>query len=227
MRPSAIDDGVSTILTEPGLRAAVERLAADDREIAATLDRIGYPGPRVREPGFPTLLRIIIAQQVSTASAAALWGKLERTLGGDVEPARFLRLDDASLRACGFSAGKMRYGRALAEAVRTGALPIAALGSMEEAAAVAALTRLPGFGRWSAEVYLLFALGRPDVFPADDLALQIAYQRLKALPARPTAKALRAMVAHWAPCRGAGAVFLWHVYGAATLDPKPSPAPVR
>jgi DNA-3-methyladenine glycosylase II len=163
-------------------------------------------------------VRIILAQQVSTASAAALWRKLEALLGGEVTAERFLTLGDAELRAAGFSARKAEYAHGLATAVRAGELDIEALVHFEEEEAIARITRLRGFGRWSAEIYLLFALGRADVFPADDLAVQIAFQRLKGLATRPTAKALRVLAEPWRPFRGAGAVFLWHYYGTATLD---------
>jgi DNA-3-methyladenine glycosylase II len=122
------------------------------------------------------------------------------------------------MRACGFSRPKIAYARGLATAILDGTLPLDGLAAMEEEAAIAALTALRGFGRWSAEIYLLFALNRADTFPADDLALQVGYQRLKRLAARPTAKALRTAVEPWRPHRGAAALFLWHCYGAATLD---------
>ena len=196
----------------------LDELAARDHDLAAALARLGYPAPRQRDPGFATLLRIILAQQVSTASAAAIWRKLEATLGGDVTHIAFLALDDAALRVAGFSARKAEYARGLCHAIEAGALDVDALAHLEEDAAVEALVRLRGFGRWSAEIYLLFALGRADVLPADDLAIQIAYQRLKRLESRPNAKALRVMSEPWRPYRGAAAVFLWHYYGAATLD---------
>lgn len=193
-------------------------LAATDSDLRQAIVRVGYPAPRQRDPGFATLLRIILAQQVSTASAAAIWRKLEQALGGDVTPSTFLTLDDAALRACGFSARKAEYARGLCAALAGRALDLDLLAALDEEAAIAALVALRGFGRWSAEIYLLFALGRADVFPADDLAVQIAYQRLRRLEARPTARALRAMTEPWRPYRGAAAVFLWHYYGAATLD---------
>ena len=175
------------------LRAMLDTLAAADSDLRTALDRVGYPAPRQRDPGFATLLRIILAQQVSTASAAALWRKLEAALGGEVSADRFRTLDDAALRACGFSARKVEYARGLCAALAAGTLDIDGLLHIDEEAAIAALVGLRGFGRWSAEIYLLFALGRADVFPADDLAVQIAYQRLKRLDARPSAKALRTM----------------------------------
>lgn len=200
------------------LRKAVDALAALDPDVAQALRRIGYPDPRNRDPGFATLVRIVLAQQVSTASAAALWRKLEGLTGGEVTPERFLALEDADLRAVGFSARKAEYARGLANAVLVGDLDVPALVELDEEDAIARITRLRGFGRWSAEIYLLFALGRADVFPADDLAVQIAFQRLKRLETRPPAKELRLLARPWSPFRGAGAVFLWHYYGAATLD---------
>lgn len=200
------------------LKVALDGLAARDPDVARALPLTGYPEPRVREPGFPTLLRVVAAQQISTLAAAAIWRRLEAALAGEVTPARVLALDDAAFRAAGFSGRKAEYARGLAAAVASGTLPLDALAGMDEEAAVAAIGALRGFGRWSAEVYLLFALGRADVFPADDLALQIGYQRLKRLPDRPAGKALRALVEPWRPFRGAGAVYLWHYYGKATLD---------
>lgn len=200
------------------LSAALDELAARDPDLAAALARLGYPAPRAREPGFATLLRIVTAQQVSTASAAAIWRKLEILAGGEVTAERFLALDDAALRAAGFSARKAEYGRGLARAVLGGGLDLESLLHLEEEAAVARITALKGFGRWSAEIYLLFALGRTDAFPADDLAVQIAFQRLKRLEARPKGKEMRRLAEVWRPFRGAGAIFLWHYYGAATLD---------
>ncbi len=200
------------------LRVMLDELATSDPDLRAAIARIGYPAPRQRDPGFATLLRIILAQQVSTASAAAIWRKLETALGREPTPESFLTLDDPALRACGFSARKAEYARGLCAAIAAGALDVEGLARIEEEAAMASLVALRGFGRWSAEIYLLFALGRADVFPADDLAIQIAYQRLKRLDMRPSAKALRGLTEPWRPYRGAAAVFLWHFYGAATLD---------
>ena len=196
----------------------LDALAAQDGDLRAAIVRVGYPAPRQRDPGFATLLQIILAQQVSTASAAAIWRKLEAALSGELAPDRFLTLDDTALRACGFSLRKAEYARGLCAAIVARTVDVEGLARIEEEAAIATLVALRGFGRWSAEIYLLFALGRADVFPADDLAVRIAYQRLKRLDARPSAKTLRALTEPWRPYRGAAAVFLWHYYGAATLD---------
>jgi DNA-3-methyladenine glycosylase II len=200
------------------LRAGLERLAALDPDLGRALARLGCPGPRQRRPGFATLMQIMTAQQLSTRSAAAIWARLEAACAGAVSPERFLALDDVALRAIGFSARKADYGRGLAHAVGEGVLDLEALATAPEEQAIAAIAALHGFGRWSAEIYLLFALGRADAFPADDLALQIGMQRLRGLEARPKAAALRELAEPWRPLRGCGAIFLWHLYGAATLD---------
>ena len=203
----------------------IGRLAQADEDIARALERIGYPAPRQREPGFATLLRIMVAQQLSTKSAAAIWGRVEATCAPAVSAERFLELDEAAFRTIGFSRQKIAYGRALAEAVADGALELEALATVPEEDAIAAISALRGFGRWSAEIYLLFALGRADIFPADDLGLQVGMQRLKRLDARPNRKAMDQLAEPWRPLRGCGAIFLWHYYGAATLDQaEPAPA---
>jgi DNA-3-methyladenine glycosylase II len=203
----------------------IDRLAQVDEDVARALVRVGYPASRQREPGFATLLRIMVAQQLSTKSAAAIWARLEAACAPVVTAEHYLALDDAAFRTIGFSRQKMAYGRSLAEAVAGGTLDLDALATMPEAEAIGAISALRGFGRWSAEIYLLFALSRVDVFPADDLGLQVGMQRLKRLDARPSRKALDLLVETWRPLRGCGAIFLWHYYGAATLDEaKPAPA---
>jgi DNA-3-methyladenine glycosylase II len=212
-------------LSQTALNESIDRLAQVDEDVARALVRVGYPAPRQREPGFATLLRIMVAQQLSTKSAAAIWARLEAACAPAVTAERYLALDDAAFKLIGFSRQKMAYGRSLAEAVAAGALDLQALATVPEEDAIAAISALRGFGRWSAEIYLLFALGRTDVFPADDLGLQVGMQRLKRLDARPTHKALDLLVEHWRPLRGCGAIFLWHYYGAATLDEaQPAPA---
>lgn len=205
-------------LDEAGLCGALDRLAEVDPDVARELARIGYPAPRVRAAGFATLLRIMTSQQLSTRSAAAIWGRLEAALDPVVTPEGFLALDEAALKAAGLSRQKITYGRGLASACVSRTLDPEALRTLPEEEAIAAIAAIKGFGRWSAEIYLLFALGRTDVFPIDDLALQIGMQRLKRLDARPRPKMLRELAEPWRPWRGPGAIFLWHVYGSATLD---------
>ena len=212
-------------LSKAVLVKGIDRLAQVDPDVARALERVGYPAPRQREPGFATLLRIMVAQQLSTRSAAAIWARVEEACLPLVTAERFLGLGDEAFRAIGFSRQKMAYGRSLAAAVASGALDLDALAAVPEEEAIAAISALRGFGRWSAEIYLLFALGRADVFPADDLGLQIGMQRLKGLAARPNRKALDQLAETWRPWRGCGAIFLWHYYGAATLDAARPSAP--
>ena len=209
---------MNTPLDGPTLAQAIDRLAAIDQDVADAIEQIGYPIPRLRAQGFETLLRIMVSQQVSTRSAAAIWGRLVDTCCSEVTPERFATLDDGACRKIGLSGRKMMYGRGLAAALLDGALDLNALISLPEEEAIAELCKLKGFGRWSAEIYLLFALSRRDSWPADDLALQIGMQRLKGLEARPDRKAMDALAEPWRPLRGCGAIFLWHFYGASTLD---------
>jgi DNA-3-methyladenine glycosylase II len=211
-------------LDQATLAAGIDELARVDADVARALARIGYPPPRQRPAGFATLLQVMNAQQLSTRSAAAIWGRLEAALATGVTAAGLLAIDDAALKAIGFSRQKMKYGRALAQAVAEGRLDLDMLAHCPEDEAIAAISALHGFGRWSAEVYLLFALGRADVWPADDLGLQIGMQRLKRLEMRPKRRLMDELGEPWRPWRGAGAIFLWHVYGAATLDDA-TPAP--
>ena len=193
-------------------------LAARDPDIARELARIGPPPDRRRPPGFAALLRIILGQQVSVQAAAAMWRRLEALLGDDtVAPEALASRADAELRACGFSRQKIIYARALAEALASGALDLARVGRLRDDAAIAALTTVKGIGVWSAEIYLLFALGRGDAFPAGDLALRVGYQRLKGLAEAPGTAALREMTAPWRPYRGAAAHLLWHSYANPPL----------
>lgn len=205
-------------LTGPVLAGAIDRLAGIDPDIEAAVARIGYPIPRLRPPGFSTLLRIMVSQQVSTRSAAAIWGRLETACEEEATPARFLALDDIALRVVGLSGRKMEYGRGLAQAIVEGDFDLDGLVHLSEDEAAATICKLKGFGPWSAAIYLLFALSRADSWPADDLAVQIGMQRLKSLDERPDRKTMDRLAEGWRPLRGCGAILLWHVYGAATLD---------
>lgn len=193
------------------LQQALDHLAGADRHMAAAIAEIGPPPPRYRTAGFATLMEVIIAQQVSTASARAITGRLLERLP-KLAPADFAMLTDADLRAVGFSRQKVVYGRDLAAAFLEDRLSVARLRRMEDEAAIAALSTVKGIGRWSAEVFLLFSLKRPDVMPALDLALMVAAQRLKGLKERPDPKKLLKIAEPWRPFRSYGARMLWHYY---------------
>jgi DNA-3-methyladenine glycosylase II len=191
----------------PGLQALAER----DTDIAAALALIGPPPSRARPPGFSSLLRAIVAQQVSAASAAALWARLAAAID-PIEPASVACLELEALRKLGLSRPKARYALGLARDILDGRIDLERVPTLADEEAIAHLVQIKGIGRWSAEVYLLFALGRPDIFPAGDLALAIAMQRLKRLRRRPDPKRLMKLAEPWRPYRGAAAEFLWHFY---------------
>ncbi|MBM3554829.1 MAG: DNA-3-methyladenine glycosylase 2 family protein [Alphaproteobacteria bacterium] len=197
-------------------RRALRALARADADFARVLEAYGPPPDRRRPAGFGTLLRAIVGQQVSAKAAASIWARLEARLGATTAEA-VLAVDALDLRAVGLSGRKVLYARELAEAVVAGRFDFDAAHALDDEAAIAALSTLKGIGRWSAEVYLLFALGRPDVFPAGDLALQVAAQRLKRLRRRPTPERLRRIAQSWRPWRGVAAELLWHYYKHAPV----------
>ena len=198
-------------LPDARLRPAMEALADCDPDIAGAYGRCGLPPERSSDPGFAGLIRMIAGQQVSVQSARAIVTRLEACVD-PLTPEGFLAAGDAELRAVGLSRPKLRYGRILAAEIAEGRLDIDGLTQLDDAAAIAALTRVKGIGQWTAEIYLLFALQRPDVWPVGDLALCIAAQHLKKLKARPAAKAMLALGEAWRPHRSAAARFLWHLY---------------
>jgi DNA-3-methyladenine glycosylase II len=198
------------------LHASLEFIAEKEPDFARALARTGYPEPRIRPTGYTTLLRTIVGQQVSVAAAASVWAKLEALLGPDMPPDALLASDFDALRGCGLSRQKQGYARSLCELVVSGALQLDSLPADDEAA-IAELTRIKGIGRWSAEIYLLFAEGRPDIWPAGDLGVQAGLHRIFALPNRPDEKQARAMAEAWRPHRGAVAIFTWHCYDNPAL----------
>lgn len=201
------------VSTVEQMRTSLDALAAIEPGFAAAIERVGYPAPRVRQPGYETLLRTIVGQQVSVAAAASVWTKLEAALGAGCAPEILLISDFDTLRACGMSRQKQGYARSLAELVVSGALDLHALAKDDEEA-IAQLVLVKGIGRWSAEIYLLFAEGRPDIWPAGDLAVQIEVGRILGWPERPSEKAVRDVAERWRPHRGAAAVLAWHHYNA-------------
>ncbi len=198
------------------IREHLDAVAADDPVVAAAIDRVGYPEERIRETGYRTLLRTIVGQQVSVAAASSVWRKLEAELGEEMHAHELLARDFDTLRGCGLSRQKQGYARSLCELVASGELDIENLPEDDEEA-IAELTRIKGIGRWSAEIYLLFAEGRPDIWPAGDLAVQAACAKLLELDERPGEKETRALAEKWKPYRGAMAIFTWHAYADPAL----------
>jgi DNA-3-methyladenine glycosylase II len=195
---------------------AVEALARREKAFASVVEKHGVPEPRRSEPGAHTLLRTIVGQQVSVAAARSMWSKLEAAYGSPPELEAILTATDEELRLAGISRQKAGYARSLAELVLSGELDLSALPEDDEEA-IAHLIRIKGIGRWSAEIYLLFAEGRPDVWPAGDLAVQIEIGRLMGIEGKPSEKQLREIAEAWRPHRGAAAILAWHSYNSSVL----------
>ena len=193
------------------LRMSLDAVAAIEPAFAAAIARAGYPEPRIRAPGYETLLRTIVGQQVSVAAAASIWNRLAAALGDLTDPATIARTPDDAFRAAGFSRQKTGYAKSLADEVLSGRLDLTRLPADDEEA-IAQLVRVKGIGRWSAEIYLLFAEGRPDIWPAGDLAVQIEIGRMLGHAERPSEKLTRELAEAWRPHRGAAAIMAWHHY---------------
>jgi DNA-3-methyladenine glycosylase II len=202
---------VNRSLTEETLTLGLHVLCGRDPDLAQIRTNFGPPPMWAREPGFPTLIHIILEQQVSLASARAAYERL-LAAASPLTPARFLELDDVALKTIGFSRQKTAYGRELARAILDGHLDLAGLESLDDAAVRSELMAIKGIGPWTADIYLLMALRRPDVWPIGDLALANAAQRVKGLVSRPTPDELDGLGADWRPWRAVAARLLWHYY---------------
>jgi len=203
-------------LTRAALQEALAEIAARDADMARAHGEVGLPALRRRKPGFETLLRAIVAQQVSVAAAKAIWGRVATTVE-PFGPEAFLEASDAALRAAGLSRQKIGYGRGLASDLVTGRVRLERIGRMSDEEAIAELVKIKGIGRWSAEVYLLFAHGRADMWPVDDVGLMAGMQRVKRLAARPGRTEMLELGEAWRPWRGAGALLLWHYLHNAAM----------
>ena len=198
-------------LTAAGLATAVAELTARDPDLAAIVARYGPPPLWDREPGFPTLLHIVLEQQVSLASARAAFDRL-RAVAEPLTPSRFLELGDAQLLSIGFSRQKARYGRALAAAIGCGELDLEGLVDLADEGVHAALQAIPGIGPWSSTIYLLMVLGRPDVWPVGDIALSESVGAVKGLGYRPGGAEMVELGDAWRPWRSVAARLFWHDY---------------
>jgi DNA-3-methyladenine glycosylase II len=196
-------------ITAEHLKESLDALGVVEPAFAAALARIGYPPPRIRERGYETLLRAIVGQQVSIKAAASILLRVDDVTGGMGDPENVARTSDEDLRAAGLSRQKIAYVKSLADEVVSGRLDFDRLPADDEEA-IAVLTHAKGIGRWTAEVYLLFAEGRSDMWPAGDLAVQVEVGRILGLPERPTEKRTRELAEAWRPHRGAAAIFAWH-----------------
>jgi DNA-3-methyladenine glycosylase II len=201
-------------------RKGLKALILKDADMVRAYKLAGAPALRKRAPGLPSLLRIIVNQQVSVHAGRAIWARLEAGLGR-VSVETVLCASEADLRGFGLSAAKTRYAKALADAVSEGSLDLKGLERLSDDDVRGELTKVPGLGKWSADIYLMFALGRPDIWPVGDLALAVAVERLLGLKTRPGPREMDAIGEGWKPWRSAAAVMLWHFHKHA-LDGKSS-----
>ena len=196
------------------LKRHIDALAKVDPDVGLAVKEVGYPLPRVRPAGFETFLSVIVSQQISVGAARAIFARVAEAMG-EMSAQALLECGAETLRAAGLSSRKVEYAVGMAEMIVAGNFEPNDLEEMDDETAISEIVAVRGFGRWSAEIYLMFSLGRSDVFPADDLALQVALQRLKKMEERPTAKEARALTEHWSPRRSAGSLFLWHYHKGA------------
>jgi DNA-3-methyladenine glycosylase II len=198
-------------LNRKSLVQGVSYLCKTDPDLARVVSDLGHPPLWARKPGFATLLKIILEQQVSLASAKAVYTKLEIACG-QITPESFLTFDDSELKKFGFSRQKTKYGRALSEAILDGRLDLALLSGMEDGEVRKELIKIKGIGPWTADIYLLMALLRPDIWPSGDLALVSAVQQMKNLPGKPAADHINIIAENWKPWRSVAARIAWHDY---------------
>ena len=205
---------MSDALTETSVAKAANELAIRDQDLAGILKRLGPPPLWARRPGFSTLVKIILEQQVSLASAASIFARLKKNVV-PFEPSRMLELGEAHLKSLGLTRQKTAYCLHLAESLSNQRLRLSQFSRMSDVEVKAALMEIKGLGAWSADVYLLMVLRRPDVFPATDLALISAVTKLKQLSRRPNPNQLLEMAEAWRPYRAVAARMLWQYYLAA------------
>ncbi|MTI09477.1 DNA-3-methyladenine glycosylase family protein [Curvivirga aplysinae] len=208
------------VIDEPVIKHALHEIAKADPDVkkGMAIMENPYPAPRIRPDGFPALLNSVGSQQISIHAAKAILDRVDALMPKGVTSNAFLEIEFDTLREAGLSIRKIEYLRGIAEAELSGALNYKTLCDLSDDDVIKTLSSLRGIGKWTAEIYAMFSLNRPDVFPADDLALQEALRRLKGLKDRPSGKQSRELVKAWTPWRGVGALFLWHYYKGAPRD---------
>ena len=204
-------------LASADIAHALDALASDHERIARALAQVGYPEERRRDHSFATLARIIVGQQVSVAAAASITRKLVDTLGGDLTATSVLSSPEEDLRGAGLSRQKVSYMQSLATAEASGQLSLTTLPTLSDDEATAAITAIKGFGEWSAHMYLMFSLGRPDIWPVGDLAVREGFKRIQGLEDRPTASQLKPLGEPYRPYRSALAMLCWRFCTAEPL----------
>ena len=200
------------LLTKKRLAEGVEFLCSKDAHLNSIVERLGAPPQWYRKPGFRTLLYLILEQQVSLASARAIWNKLIAFQQSEPNPVRFLKLTDEELRSIGFSRQKIRYGRLLSETIISGKIKLDQLQRLDDADVHAKLTSITGIGRWTADVYMMEAMRRADIWPVGDLALVASVTEVLGLQVRPNEAALEIIGAKFKPWRSVAARIFWNHY---------------
>ena len=204
----------NSLLTDAHIANALKAAADLDERVATALDAIALPAARQRTHGFESLPKIVVGQQVSTRAAEAITLRLVESLNGQLEPEMLLSRDDEALRAAGLSRQKVSYLRSLATAVVEGELPLEKMPKMSDEEVLQRITAIRGFGTWSAQMYLMFSLGRTDVWPSGDLAVRVGFGRLLGLTERPTPKQTDQLASPFTPYRSALALLCWHYYSS-------------
>ena len=204
-------------LTDAAIRKALDALAKDHTSVARAVAQVGYPPSRRREHSFESLARIVIGQQLSVKAAATIARRVDETVGGALQPDSLLSTAPDKLRAAGLSRQKIGYLQSLAEAVISGDLPIETLPELTDEEVEAAITAVRGFGRWSAHMYMMFSLGRPDIWPSGDLAVRVGFGRIMGWEYRPDEKKVIDEGGAFSPYRSALALLCWHFYSEAPL----------
>lgn len=204
-------------LTDAHIRKALDALAIDHGAVGQAIAKVGYPPSRRREHSFESLARIVMGQQLSTKAAATIAQRVEETVSGELLPQTLLATAPEKLRAAGLSRQKIGYLQSLAEAVLTDALPIETLPRLTDDEVEAAITAVRGFGRWSAHMYMMFSLGRPDIWPSGDLAVRVGFGRIMGWRDRPDEKKVIDEGSAFSPYRSALALLCWQFYSEAPL----------
>ncbi len=205
-------------LTEDNFADGLNFLTSQDPDLAEIFTRFGTPPFWVREPGFSTLIQIILEQQVSLASAKAVYTRLQAAIS-PITPELFLQLDDVEIKQIGFSRQKTLYARTLAQSIIAGQLDLSSLSTMDDEEVRTVLKKLKGIGNWTVDIYLMMALRRPDSLPKGDLGLILAIQRVKKLEHRPSATEIELIAEIWRPWRAVATHLLWHYYLSERQSP--------
>ena len=197
------------------IKKGLEFIAGVDPDVAKVITEYGYPEPRVRPKGFSALFSIVISQQLSVQAAKAIKGRADDLFNNEITVSAVGAVSEDELRGIGLSRQKVNYVKGLSAAIESEQIDLDNLENLDDEQVAKEITSLKGFGSWSAEIYLMFSLQREDIFPAGDLALLLALQRLKGLAEKPTPNEARELLAHWSPYRTIGSLFLWHYYKGA------------